>query len=256
MANLSKLSKLRIWTALFFLGLIVSIYCYPIHENPPGRQSICAGNVRKLGLAFAQYIQDYDLKMPCGLVHRSGLGWASQIYPYVRDAKAYRCPDDKSHPADADLANGYSISYAYNPNAICKIDAFESPAQTVVVFEISGASTDMTTLSPKTDLSPIGNGLDDSLTNGSFLSFSDLKYATGYIGNRRRRSPTQFSSAGGLHSGGSNFLFADSHMKWFAPNSVSTGMNATNSTDPQTGTVSGRASGTELGRFSATFSVR
>ena len=43
----------------------------------------------------------------------------------------------------------------------------------------------------------------------------------------------------GIHADGSNFLFADGHMKWFKPIQVSSGRNGTPGRDQVTATAVG-----------------
>ena len=57
------------------------IYCVfsPV-IGPSGRFS-CASNEKQLGIAFLQYAQDFDMKLPCGLAGgHAGIGWGGQIY--------------------------------------------------------------------------------------------------------------------------------------------------------------------------------
>jgi len=49
---------------------------------------------------------------------------------------------------------------------------------------------------------------------------------------------------------------ADGHSHWYLPSKISSGLDAENAKDYQTGTITGRAAGTGNGDFIATFSTR
>jgi len=67
------------------------------HEN--ARRASCQSNLKQVSLGIAQYMQDYDEKLP------PAREWAEVIEPYVRSRQVFQCPSvpDK---------NGYG--YAYN----------------------------------------------------------------------------------------------------------------------------------------------
>ncbi len=84
-----------------------------VREN--ARRASCQSNEKQLGLAFVQYTQDADEKLPNGSWVRfsdqhEGVGWAGQIYPFVKATGVYKCPDDSTS------INGTAtpVSYAYN----------------------------------------------------------------------------------------------------------------------------------------------
>src|SRR6266700_3396997 len=58
------------------------------------RQTTCLTSEHQLGLAFAQYTQDYDERNPSGTIGDLGRGWAGQTFPYIKSADLYKSPDD------------------------------------------------------------------------------------------------------------------------------------------------------------------
>jgi prepilin-type N-terminal cleavage/methylation domain-containing protein/prepilin-type processing-associated H-X9-DG protein len=115
------------------------------------RRASCQSNLKQIGLAIAQYVQDYDERYPIGeIVPAStpekaciitaaqqyvprlrslsvgtdsgnfGLAWMSLVYEYTKSIQIFRCP---SGPTQADAVNwnattqaGYGIlGYAHNP---------------------------------------------------------------------------------------------------------------------------------------------
>lgn len=89
--------------------------------------------MKQLGLAFQQYCQDFDEKMPSGSAgtggdgyfSTTGEGWAGQIYPNVRNTQLYICPSDTTKNPAPPL---YRISYAYNHNCAMPVNGVFPPA--------------------------------------------------------------------------------------------------------------------------------
>ena len=251
---------------LIELLVVIAIICiiaailFPVFQSAreKARQASCASNLKQLGLAFLQYAQDYDEKMPCGTQASSanpGTGWAGGIYGYVKSAGVFQCPDDQTVP-ETRVVSGtsytlYPISYSYNFNIVsglymdvkgisCAVSKINAPSKTVLLYEVTspnqssfpgeyavadyssplklGGAFNGSTYS----YSPEGNGL--AALNGSA---TDVQ-ATGYMGGLNSAGRLQFampsvSLATGRHSSGSNFLFADGHVKWLTGDKVSTG---------------------------------
>ena len=86
------------------------------------RQTSCASNEKQLGIAFLQYIQDWDEYPPNGAPqannqgHHIGTGWAGQVYPYVTSTGVFACADDASQPQAVSGSPGPAteVSYFYN----------------------------------------------------------------------------------------------------------------------------------------------
>ena len=55
---------------------------------------------KQMGLGLLQYTQDYDEMLPFGNGGASSaVGWAGQMYPYVKSTQLYKCPNDTTAPA-------------------------------------------------------------------------------------------------------------------------------------------------------------
>lgn len=211
---------------------ILAAILFPVFAaaREKARQVTCASNEKQLGLAFLQYTQDNDEHYPYTLGASTGKGWSAPIYPYVKEPAAYKCPDDPQRPSTG--LNHYPVSYAMNknlaftPNWTSSINTATSidnaPASTVLLFEITGATADVTGQYYGNDYTEIAVG--GNLPAGDNGSMVWARYDTGDMGNPAR-SPGQIDTINplGRHTDGSNFLLCDGHVKWLKEGQVSPG---------------------------------
>lgn len=201
-----------------------------------------------------QYVQDNDRTFPDGANgYGEGTGWAGQLYPYVRNADRFKCPDDPT--ANPGVYTSYCINRnaaIYNPGGTGpngeQLRNFTKPCKTVLLCEIANSgyyditigNQSVTGKSLGDDYgepagwaggSPsglgIGNGYDLDGFNappfGGTNSGTNVQYATGYLVNSAGSANDNFVGPTGRHRGGANYLLADAHAEWFLPSSVSGG---------------------------------
>lgn len=202
-------------------GLLFSAF---FSAREQARQISCASNMRQLGFAFTQYIQDYDEILPgaaaggdpgvgqAGWIYysvydNSGTGGSrfdvtrGSLYPYIKNAQAYICPDDANGQASGD-------SYAYNscltvPGATTSmwpgkaLSSIKDAASTMMATEEGDSSSRST---------------NDGLFNMFNSDYATDPTVTGY----------DYGAFATRHSGGCNLLFVDSHVKWGLATSAST----------------------------------
>lgn len=225
---------------------ILTAILFPVFAaaREKARQTTCASNERQLGLAFIQYVQDYDDTFPigpwnesglCGITYGRGYGWAMAIYPYVKSTGIFACPDDESNPS----AGNTTLSYAFNA-AISVIGApfaayhgipalagigaagadakLVSPSKTVLLYEVQGtaANTPNATFTgitlpvetPGTSYSLAGVGIsyDDSWADGSMAAMEDGcgQVAGDYATGATYGQPTNAYVAPGIFPSGLN----------------------------------------------------
>ena len=159
----------------------------------------------------------------------------------------FRCPTDDT------LGMGLpTVSYGLNLNlaSASSLSALAAPAQTVLLFEVSGDHAQITdnaegqasgTGQPQTSASGNGqNGGLANLTGQGPQRLDSAQYATGVLDNSAAFTLLppdldQYQNAG-RHSGGANFLLTDGHVKWTEASQVSAGANALASANDQTRT--------------------
>ena len=89
---------------------ILAAILFPVfaQARAKARQAVCVSNVKQLGLGFMMYVQDYDENYPFwqwGASYVSGSPtpnnftsiWFNAIYPYVKNAGVYACPNANDH---------------------------------------------------------------------------------------------------------------------------------------------------------------
>lgn len=105
---------------------ILAAILFPVFAKvrEKARQTSCASNLKQLGLAVTQYVQDYDETYPIaidsGLEYANGTDttahWTQKVIPYIKANGVYGCPDDPG-AGNVDPVNpwkGVICSYAAN----------------------------------------------------------------------------------------------------------------------------------------------
>lgn len=239
---------------------ILAAILFPVFAKAreKARQISCLSNEKQIMLGLMQYTQDNDEQYPKGKTGY-GVGWGSLVYPYVKSTAVYHCPDDPTGPTTGLEGFGetdYPVSYALNPNiGNATLGALNAPASTVLISEIQGAQADITNPAHDADTagypshcSPIANG-GDGPGNGGWIDWTvGAKYVSGDpsdMGQPARNVPAQYiASNSPVHTGGSNFAFADGHAKYTRGARISPGTNAAAVGNDQDKPNYGQAAGT------------
>ena len=239
----SAFTLIELLVVIAIIAILAAIL-FPVfaraREN--ARRSSCQSNLKQIGLGIMQYTQDYDEYFPCG-TDNYGDGWAGQIYPYVKSVQIYVCPSDATPSANVNsvvFQCSYFMNRALNTTSTGAVSPKSLPtlnasSLTVYAGEVyKGIMTGNTTSYPTDTYSP--------RADGNYQPNSTDGYRTGVMGNRGtfQNGLTYTETA---HFDGSNFLACDGHVKWFKPSAISSGYNATLTTDAQT--AGGLAAGTQ-----------
>jgi prepilin-type N-terminal cleavage/methylation domain-containing protein/prepilin-type processing-associated H-X9-DG protein len=202
-ARISRTPRSRQAFTLIELLVVIAIIAilaailFPVFAKAreKARQASCASNLKQLGLAMMQYNQDYDEKYPSVTDQQSttvSAGaiqyWPYAVYPYVKSAGIYRCPDDASTNACSYVANSYTGQQA--------VAAIDSPA-TVLMAADGNIGTSATKMASS---AATGNGLNEDYS---------LWCQTYRISNTGQSTPR--------HTQRANFLFCDGHVKVSPP---------------------------------------
>lgn len=249
---------------------ILAAFLFPVFAKvrERARQTSCSSNMRQIGLAVLQYVQDNDEKFPCGAnltpagtATYTSEGWAGSTYTYAKSTGLYKCPDDPTTPATPELETGTTvttgsdqpISYAFNTNITGAgratgarsngtLASLSAPASTVMLFEVAGVHADVANVGQipgGENRSAAGNGLrEDDSANGSTLTTttSPAKYATGQISGTDEGNAADIGNLlalTGWHTDGAEYLLCDGHVRYLRNAAVSAGCNAAQAVDTQ-----------------------
>ncbi len=167
---------------------ILAAILFPVFAKAreKARQSSCQSNLKQLGLALVQYVQDYDQRYPYAYWTQAtgwqppGLYWA-QLTPYIKNTQVWVCPSSThkscSYIYSGYLANGSSGRAEAEITSTAELVALADSCWDAV-WTIDGST--MPLPGPPFDNSP-------------------------------RRLIDR-------HNGGCNFAYADGHVKWQSNN--------------------------------------
>jgi prepilin-type N-terminal cleavage/methylation domain-containing protein/prepilin-type processing-associated H-X9-DG protein len=235
---------------------ILAAILFPVFAKvrEKARQTACLSNEKQLGLAVAQYINDNDEQVPPGVTpaawQPSGMGWAGQVYPYIKSTKVFLCPDETgntniSYAINSDLTT--TPSYTIAPMSVA---GMTSPSRTVLFCEVTGTNY-ADPSDPNEISSPSAGG-----TTGPYAITGYMEYATGlFAGDSPALASGWFGGMpNGRHTNGANWLLADCHAKFIPAAQISPGASAANSTNGQGVGGWWVAAGSEYSQYTATFS--
>lgn len=112
--NRNGFTLIELLVVIAIIAILIAIL-FPVfaQAREKARQTSCLSNMKQMGLAVVQYVQDYDETFPRGVNSNWQEGWATQIQPYVKSYDVFRCPDDSETKIDPPF-DGVGISYASN----------------------------------------------------------------------------------------------------------------------------------------------
>ncbi|MDR3707509.1 MAG: DUF1559 domain-containing protein [Capsulimonadaceae bacterium] len=228
---------------------ILAAILFPVFATAreKARQSACTSNMNQLGLAIAQYENDYDDALPGCADGGNGVnqvgGWVYEtsfdnnngvtstfdvtkgsLYPYVKAKDVYMCPDDTSAQTKGAPPNT-PLSYAMNacvlqPQSyklinkitVCPglpISSLQTTSDTALFLEEAAGQT---TSAQGLVCTNGGTGTTDDgyfLANGTGGSTTITVNGTSVSGYWYGTNCFSYR-----HSLGSNVLFVDGHVKW------------------------------------------
>jgi len=214
---------------------ILAAILFPVfaQARDKARQSMCLSNVRQMGVALSMYVQDYDETYPwaIGLPADTTPAWGGLISPYVKNLAVFQCPSQgdvwdnslgnrerhkeagpRNYTANSEVLawlasrpfNEFGRPYNVKIRTLAEIP---EPANTIAIFETARAGTVFPQQNPFRPSHHWWSVLNDGV---AYLAW---------------KNPNASDSRGQdwdyvallRHQGGSNYVFADGHAKWFKP---------------------------------------
>lgn len=238
-ASLSRLNPQKAFTLIELLVVIAIIailaaILFPVfgraREN--ARRSSCSSNLKQIGLAFAQYAQDYDERYPGAINYamagespdnavKYNVAWDVMIAPYLGfKVDPYRAPLIMQCPSDAKARKWNITGRSYSmPGSGDWEEGKGSTPETAMMggtLRTAGGYYQGRTLSevpvPAQTLMVVENPQDTNwwANNSGALC--------GSVEEQDTWSWDEWPARGKpLHFNGYNYLFADGHVKWLRP---------------------------------------
>jgi len=210
---------------------ILAAILFPVfsraREN--ARRASCSSNMKQIALGVYQYIQDYDERYPLIVGGTGGTpansfggapyGWASELQPYLKSTQILQCPSEVNSPnsnADTDATfTDYYLNTLLNSASGTSVKGVNSSILTnvsgTVLMGEGGNSAPGGTANGTARYNSNGCGHGESgatldadacTTVGAPATLPDYSATGGELNGARR------------HLEGSNFAFADGHVKW------------------------------------------
>jgi prepilin-type processing-associated H-X9-DG protein/prepilin-type N-terminal cleavage/methylation domain-containing protein len=189
---------------LVVLGILAALAAVVLpvtgRAREAGRRTVCQSNLRQIGLAIQQYVQDNDGTYPLQMSVRDDGGvptafsWQQAISPYVRNRQVFHCP---GQPA----GSLYNEHYSYNGR---RLNTFIPKRPKATVYGTHEA------------------GLPDAATTWLNVD-SGFITPDGVYHHLREVSETSCGrrfTGSTLHAGGGNYSFLDGHVKWLTPEAM------------------------------------
>jgi prepilin-type N-terminal cleavage/methylation domain-containing protein/prepilin-type processing-associated H-X9-DG protein len=174
---------IELLVVIAIIAILASIL-FPVfgraREN--ARRSSCQSNLKQIGLAMAQYQQDYD-ERTLAVDEDHGYSWFNPLQPYIKSTQVFRCPSVSeawATPAD-------------QPNSDYAINGFFTHSLSIAAFQATAEQIAMA----------------ERLKNSDETDYHPWE-------------PDEFEPhlQKDRHFDGSNYLFADGHVKWLKWNST------------------------------------
>jgi prepilin-type N-terminal cleavage/methylation domain-containing protein/prepilin-type processing-associated H-X9-DG protein len=199
---------------------ILAAILFPVfaraREN--ARRASCQSNLKQIGIGLAQYVQDYDERLPVyGNTSYSGenpnggsdsqSSWRQKTQPYIKSTQVFQCPSNTNNKTQADAAStsypAINQSYLINSNIYASYIAVSPP---------SGLGLPISTIQESSTRIAVMEGPGKDNFTGSF--YDTLYCSAAYAGRG-------FSG----HLQTMNVLYMDGHVKAMRPASTVTPIN-------------------------------
>jgi len=226
---------------------ILAAILFPVFSRAreSARRASCQSNLKQIILAYAMYSQDYDEMTVPNFEKDTNLGvgtvtgatfpyWPDILQPYVKSKQIFQCPSTSSVFPSMENSSRGSVGYAYNQANIqndyivyddgslsygVSMAKFGHPSETIVFSEgflyngpfFGGSGVDNSTA--QNAAYPGGYNSNTPVKQADNSSFANLDGGSMIEGGGTTQSHAT-DRVYRAHFDGSNYAFADGHVKW------------------------------------------
>ncbi|MES2461656.1 MAG: DUF1559 domain-containing protein [Armatimonadota bacterium] len=232
--NFRGFTLIELLVVIAIIAILAAIL-FPVfaQAREKARQTSCLSNQKQIGLAFMQYVSDYDETYP---VNNRSYGtqqsvlqasWMRHIQSYAKNLDIYKCP---SVPIDTDN----QIIFGPNGTTVDQISVSRRSigANGMVVY--LGNDPTGTLITPVPEASVGRPAQLPVFADSSFFLFTDPRYLvfSNYVSSTTPTNATAWSTEltaaqranpdakYARHVGGVNIAYADGHAKWSAQKAI------------------------------------
>jgi prepilin-type N-terminal cleavage/methylation domain-containing protein/prepilin-type processing-associated H-X9-DG protein len=217
-AHRSGFTLIELLVVIAIIAILAAIL-FPVfaQARAKARQASCVSNEKQIGLAIFAYTQDYDETYPPGsYMDPTGVSptpWMHIVDPYVKSGypvkasdagpikySVYVCPDFDPNAAGTSPSHSYAVNQNLMPSYIVEAIPVwgNPPAQSLAAVNYAANDVLLTEASG----SRIFTDGNDTVSMSAAPTVAQQCQAVHLVGRAR-------------HSGGSNYILADGHAKWF-----------------------------------------
>jgi type II secretory pathway pseudopilin PulG len=206
---------------------ILAAILFPVfaQARESARKTSCLNNCKQLGTSIAMYIQDWDGAYPLAWFSFGENGFDTALYPYIKNKQLWECPSNK-------VTESYWPGYIYGP--IPRSYALNGDLTARTVRGVRAGVTESMVEFPATTilLTEIRDTRKAQKIGPEHEIFNASK------SDVCNRIPFN------IHQGGSNYVYADYHAKWYRVEQTWSHWRADGKELPGTETICNRLRGT------------
>lgn len=222
----SAFTLIELLVVVAIIALLAAIL-FPVfgQVRERARQASCASNEKQMGLGFAMYAQDYDEWMATAAAYGTyNTGWPVLISPYITrmkmwtnaTASIYQCPDDTVARSGNNPKQSYAVTHdcGFPNQAIGSGCNASGDDRYTEGMAYGGSYVDAggSTIYPGKPMSIFRAPAELILVvEDTFDTYNFVGNNHGYCYGPHQQFPANTDP---IHSGGSNYLFVDGHVKW------------------------------------------
>jgi len=225
---------IELLVVIAIISILASIL-FPVfaRARESARRASCLSNVKQIGLAMMQYVQDYDetyplayYPVPAGTVMPDGQIWAGSaaapdifwpqmLYPYHKSTQLFWCPSSKASNNSVNTGAGTGIPVPVNGQYGANLQILPLWSTTVTTIKMSTLQS-ASNVYMFMDSGSYYIRYTNAVTSGVSVTYLP---GMGEGGGNCNAIPATLPNnsedcKSGRHFGGVNVGFADGHAKW------------------------------------------